>query len=34
VTFTSHQQPAESPDNSACDDWTITLYLVPDGTGT
>jgi hypothetical protein len=33
VTFTSHQQPADSPDNSACDDWSITLYLVPSGTG-
>lgn len=32
VTFTSYQQPADSPDNSACDDWDITLYLVPDGT--
>jgi hypothetical protein len=33
VTFTSHQQPVDSPDNSACDDWSITLYLVPDGAG-
>lgn len=33
VTFTSHQEPAESPDNSACDHWAITLYLVPDGDG-
>jgi hypothetical protein len=33
VTFTSHQQPADSPDNSACDDWSITLYLVPNGAG-
>jgi hypothetical protein len=33
VTFTSHQQPADSPDQSACDDWSITLYLVPQGTG-
>ena len=33
VMFTSHQQPTESPDNSACDNWTITLYLVPDGSG-
>ncbi len=31
VTFTSHQQPGDSPDNSACDDWSITLYLVPSG---
>jgi hypothetical protein len=29
VTFTSHQNPADSPDNSSCTDWTITLYLVP-----
>jgi hypothetical protein len=29
VTFTSHQQPANSPDGSSCDDWSITLYLVP-----
>jgi hypothetical protein len=33
VTFTSRQQPADSPDHSACDDWSITLYLVPQGTG-
>ncbi|HTX29600.1 MAG TPA: hypothetical protein VME19_21555 [Streptosporangiaceae bacterium] len=33
VTFTSHQEPADSPDNSACDNWSITLYLVPDGAG-
>jgi hypothetical protein len=33
VTFTSSQQPAESPDNSSCDEWIITLYLVPGGTG-
>jgi hypothetical protein len=33
VTFTSHQQPADSPDHSACNDWSITLYLVPHGTG-
>ena len=33
VTFTSQQQPADSPDHSACDDWSITLYLVPQGTG-
>jgi hypothetical protein len=33
VMFTSHQQPTESPDNSACDNWTITLYLVPGGSG-
>ncbi len=33
VTFTSHQQPADSPDDSACDDWSITLYLVPEAGG-
>jgi len=33
VTFTSHQQPADSPDHSDCDAWSITLYLVPRGTG-
>jgi hypothetical protein len=33
VTFTSHQQPAESIDDSACTSWAITLYLVPNGTG-
>jgi hypothetical protein len=33
VTFTSHQQPAESPDNSSCDQWSITLFLVPNGNG-
>jgi hypothetical protein len=33
VTFTSQQQPADSPDHSACDAWSITLYLVPQGTG-
>ena len=33
VTFTSHQQPADSPDHSDCDAWSITLYLVPQGTG-
>ncbi len=33
VTFTSRQQPSDSPDHSACDNWSITLYLVPDGAG-
>jgi hypothetical protein len=33
VTFTSHQQPADSPDHSDCDSWSITLYLVPQGAG-
>jgi hypothetical protein len=27
VTFTSHQDPAVSPDHSSCIDWTITLFL-------
>jgi hypothetical protein len=31
VTFTSHQDPADSPDNSSCTNWGITLYLVPQG---
>jgi hypothetical protein len=33
VTFTSHQEPWDSPDQSACDAWSITLYLVPQGAG-
>jgi hypothetical protein len=33
VTFTSHQSPADSVDNSACNNWTLNLYLVPAGTG-
>ena len=31
VSFTSHQNPADSPDQSACDDWQISLFLVPQG---
>ena len=27
VTFTSHQDPAGSPDHSSCIDWRITLFL-------
>jgi hypothetical protein len=27
VTFTSHQDPARSPDHSSCIDWRITLFL-------
>ena len=27
VTFTSHQDPAGSPDHSSCIDWKITLFL-------
>jgi hypothetical protein len=33
VTFTSRQSPAKSVDNSACNAWTLNLYLVPQGTG-
>lgn len=33
VTFTSNQNPADSPDNSSCTDWKITLYLIPQGSG-
>jgi len=31
VTFTSHQNPADSPDSSSCTVWRITLYLLPQG---
>ncbi len=31
VTFTSHQQAANSPTNSTCTAWTISLYLSKDG---
>ena len=27
VTFTSYQDPAQSPDHSSCIDWRITLFL-------
>lgn len=33
VTFTSHQSPSDSVDDSACDAWTLNLYLIPNGTG-
>ncbi len=33
ITFTSHQDPANSVDDSACTSWAITLFLVPNGTG-
>jgi hypothetical protein len=33
VTFTSRQAPAQSVDKSACNAWTLNLYLVPQGTG-
>jgi hypothetical protein len=28
VAFVSHQQPAASPTNSACTEWTVSLYLL------
>jgi hypothetical protein len=31
VTFTSRQSPSQSVDNSACNAWTLNLYLVPQG---
>jgi hypothetical protein len=31
VTFTSHQQAADSPTNSTCTAWTISLYLSKSG---
>ena len=33
VTFTSRQSPADSVDHSACNAWTLNLYLVPSGAG-
>lgn len=33
VTFTSHQNPGDSIDGSACNTWTSTYYLVPNGSG-
>jgi hypothetical protein len=33
VAFTSRQSPAKSVDKSACNTWTLNLYLVPQGTG-
>jgi hypothetical protein len=33
VTFTSRQSPSNSPDNSACNNYTLTLPLVPQGSG-
>jgi len=33
VTFTSHQNPADSINNSSCTAWTITLYLQPQDGG-
>jgi hypothetical protein len=31
VSFTSRQNPADSVDDSACNDWQISLYLMPQG---
>ena len=31
VTFVSHQNPADSPDHTACNRWHITLFLKSDG---
>jgi hypothetical protein len=33
VTFTSHQNPSDSINNSSCTAWTITLYLQPQDGG-
>lgn len=34
VTFTSHQDPADSVDKTqSCTNWAITLFLSPDGNG-
>ena len=33
VSFTSRQSPADSVDGSACNEWQISLYLVPQGSG-
>jgi hypothetical protein len=33
VTFTSRQSPSQSVDNSACNAWTLNLFLLPEGTG-
>jgi hypothetical protein len=33
VTFTSHQNPSDSVDNSSCNNWTLILYLVPAASG-
>jgi hypothetical protein len=33
VSFTSHQQSADTPSHSACTTWSISLYLVRQGHG-
>lgn len=30
LTFTSHQNPSQSPNRASCDTWDINLYLIPD----
>ncbi|HUY51861.1 MAG TPA: hypothetical protein VMV92_40205 [Streptosporangiaceae bacterium] len=32
LTFTSRQDPADSPTHTACTSWAVTFYLVPSGT--
>ena len=32
VTFTSHQAAGSSIDGSACNNWQLTYFLVPEGT--
>jgi hypothetical protein len=33
VAFTSHQSPSDSVDQSACNNWQLSFYLVPQGNG-
>jgi hypothetical protein len=33
ASFTSRQSTGDSVDGSACNDWQISLYLVPQGSG-
>jgi hypothetical protein len=33
VTFTSRQDPSASIDGSACNNWQVTYFLVPQGDG-
>jgi hypothetical protein len=33
VSFTSRQSPADSVDQSACNDWQLSVFLVPQGSG-
>jgi hypothetical protein len=33
VSFTSHQSPSDSVDQSACNNWQLSFYLVPQGNG-